>query len=156
MKCPKCQPESPGDTRFCNGCGHRLEFSCHEGWKLNPPGSKFHNECCHDLREPKETPPFDYDQPRSYTPKPLPNKIITTRRSVQGEQKLVTTLFADVANYTSMTEKLGPEEVHQIMDDCFKILMDEIQGYDVKINKFTGDEVMDLFGDPKRGLSNDQ
>jgi class 3 adenylate cyclase len=34
--------------------------------------------------------------------------------------------FADVANYTSISEKLDPEEVHQIMDGCFKILMDEI------------------------------
>lgn len=156
MKCPKRQPESPGDARFCNGCGHRLELACHEGWELNPPGSKFRIECCHDLREPKETPPVDYDQPQSYTPKRLPNKILTTPLSVQGEQKLVTTLFADVANHTSMTGKLDPEEFHQIMNGCFKILMDEIRGYEVTINKFTGDEVMALFGDPKRGLSNDQ
>jgi hypothetical protein len=45
---------------------------------------------------------------------------------MEGERKLVTVFFADVANFTAMSEKLDPEEVHAIMDGCFKILMDEI------------------------------
>ncbi|MBW2582367.1 MAG: hypothetical protein JRE36_02025 [Deltaproteobacteria bacterium] len=39
---------------------------------------------------------------------------------------MVTVLFADVANYTSISEKFDPEEVHQIMDGCFRVLMDKI------------------------------
>jgi class 3 adenylate cyclase/tetratricopeptide (TPR) repeat protein len=100
------------------------------------------------LREPKEFPSIDFDQPRSYTPKFLADKILTTRSSIEGERKLVTVLFADVANYTSIAEKLDPEEVHQIMDECFKILMDEIHRYEGTINQFTGDGVMALFGAP--------
>ena len=60
----------------------------------------------------------------------------------------MTVLFADVANYTSIAEKLDPEEAHQIMDGCFKILMDEIHRYEGTINQFTGDGVMALFGAP--------
>jgi class 3 adenylate cyclase len=60
----------------------------------------------------------------------------------------VTVLFADMADYTSMSEKLDPEGVHQIMDGCFKILMDEIHKYEGTINQFTGDGVMALFGAP--------
>ncbi len=60
----------------------------------------------------------------------------------------VPVLFADVANYTSISEKLDPEEVHQIMDGCFKILMDEIHRYEGTINQFTGDGVMAIFGAP--------
>ena len=60
----------------------------------------------------------------------------------------MTVLFADVANFTSLSEKLDPEEVHQIMDGCFKILMDEIHKYEGTINQFTGDGVMALFGAP--------
>jgi class 3 adenylate cyclase/tetratricopeptide (TPR) repeat protein len=60
----------------------------------------------------------------------------------------VTVLFADVANYTSISEKLDPEEVHQIMDGCFRILMDEIHKYEGTINQFTGDGVMAIFGAP--------
>ncbi len=51
-------------------------------------------------------------------------------------------------NYTSMSEKLDPEEVHQIMDGCFRISMDEIHKYEGTINQFTGDGVMALFGAP--------
>ncbi|NIS63101.1 MAG: AAA family ATPase, partial [Proteobacteria bacterium] len=87
-------------------------------------------------------------EPQSYTPKFLADKILTTRSSIEGERKLVTVLFADVANYTAISEKLDPEEVHQIMDGCFKILMDEIHNYEGTINQFTGDGVMSLFGAP--------
>ena len=148
MKCPKCQFDNLEGAKFCNECGNKLELACPECGKVNPLGSKFCNECGHDLRKPKEVPPVDYDQPQSYTPKHLADKILTTRSSVEGERKLVTVLFADVANYTSISEKLDPEEVHQIMDGCFKILMDEIHRYEGTINQFTGDGIMALFGAP--------
>jgi class 3 adenylate cyclase len=109
---------------------------------------KFCGECGHDLKAPEETSTLDYSKPRSYTPKFLADKILTTRSSIEGERKLVTVLFADVANYTSISEKLDPEEVHQIMDGCFKILMDVIHKYEGTINQFTGDGVMALFGAP--------
>jgi class 3 adenylate cyclase/tetratricopeptide (TPR) repeat protein len=67
---------------------------------------------------------------------------------MEGERKLVTVLFADVANFTSLSEKLDPEEIHGIMDACFKILMDKIHKYEGTINQFTGDGVMALFGAP--------
>ena len=53
-----------------------------------------------------------------------------------------------MANFTSLSEKLDPEEIHEIMDGCFKILMDEIHKYEGTINQFTGDGVMALFGAP--------
>ncbi len=62
------------------------------------------------LRKPEEPTPVDYSQPQSYTPKFLADKILTTRSSIEGERKLVTVLFADVANYTSISEKLDPED----------------------------------------------
>jgi class 3 adenylate cyclase/tetratricopeptide (TPR) repeat protein len=100
------------------------------------------------MKAPKDTPSIDYSQPQSYTPKFLADKILTTRSSIEGERKLVTVLFSDVANYTAMSEELDPEEVHQIMDGCFKVLMDEIHRYEGTINQFTGDGVMALFGAP--------
>ena len=148
MKCPKCQAENREGAAFCKECGNRLEVECPECGNANSPGSKFCDKCGHDLRKAAEAPPIDYTQPQSYTPKYLADKILTTRSSIEGERKLVTVLFADVANYTSIAEKLDPEEVHQIMDGCFKILMDEIHRYEGTINQFTGDGVMALFGAP--------
>ncbi len=122
MKCPKCQTNNRDVRKFCHSCGAKLLLICpHCGFE-NLPGEDFCGECGHDLTKPEEVPLTDYSQPQSYTPKFLADKILTTRSSIEGERKLVTVLFADVANYTSMSEKLDPEEVHQIMDGCFKIL----------------------------------
>ena len=93
-------------------------------------------------------PVIDYDRPDSYTPKFMAEKILTTRGSLEGERKLVTVFFSDVTGFTSLSEKLDPETVHQIMDGCFKILMQEIHKYEGTINQFTGDGVMALFGAP--------
>ena len=148
MKCPKCQFDNPQDSKFCLECGQKLELGCPECGKALPIGAKFCNECGCNLEKPAITPPIDYTQPKSYTPKFMAEKILTTRSSIEGERKLVTVLFADVANYTAISENLDPEEVHRIMDGCFKILMDEIHKYEGTINQFTGDGVMALFGAP--------
>jgi class 3 adenylate cyclase len=123
-------------------------MACPACGKINASGSKFCDGCGQDLREQVHAPPIDYSKPKSYTPKFLADKILTTRSAIEGERKLVTVLFADVANFTSMSEKLDPEEVHQIMDGCFRVLMDQIHKYEGTINQFTGDGVMALFGAP--------
>jgi class 3 adenylate cyclase/tetratricopeptide (TPR) repeat protein len=147
MRCPKCQFENPEGVKFCGGCGSRLEKPCPQCGHKNPPQFRFCGECGQSL-EQLPASPVDYAAPHSYTPKFLADKILTSRSSMEGERKLVTVLFADVANFTSLSEKLDPEEVHQIMDGCFKILMDEIHRFEGTINQFTGDGVMALFGAP--------
>jgi class 3 adenylate cyclase len=125
-----------------------MELHCPNCGAITLATGKFCQECAYDLSKAKETLHIDYSEPQSYTPKFLADKILTNRSSIEGERKLVTVLFADVANYTAIAEKFDPEEVHQIMDACFKILMDEIHKYEGTINQFTGDGVMALFGAP--------
>jgi len=148
MNCPKCQTENPVTRKFCRECGAKLPLMCLQCGNENLLGDKFCGECGNSLTELKEVPAIDYSKPQSYTPKFLADKILTTRSSIEGERKLVTVLFADVANYTSIAENLDPEDIHQIMDGCFKILMDEIHKYEGTINQFTGDGIMALFGAP--------
>ena len=122
MRCPECQFENREGAKFCKKCGAKLELACPKCNSDLTPDSFFCDECGYDLRKPVKISPIDYSQPQFYTPRFLAEKILTTRSSIEGERKLVTVLFADVANYTSMSEKLDPEEIHQIMDGCFKIL----------------------------------
>jgi class 3 adenylate cyclase/tetratricopeptide (TPR) repeat protein len=147
VKCLTCQFENPADVRFCVECGARLESICPRCGSRSVPSFKFCGKCGYDLRASK-APPVDYSEPQTYTPKFLADKILSTGKSLEGERKLVTVLFADVANYTTMSEKLDPEEVHQIMDGCLQILMDEIHRYEGTVDKFTGDGIMALFGAP--------
>lgn len=148
MKCPNCQHENREDAAFCLKCGEKLELLCPQCGRSSPAEAIFCDKCGQDLRKTQETHPIDYSEPQSYTPKHLAGKILANRSAIEGERKLVTVFFADVANYTAMSEKLDPEEVHQIMDGCFKILMDEIHQHEGTINQFTGDGVMALFGAP--------
>ena len=148
MKCPQCSFDNKPGKKFCIECGAKLTWKCPECGSQIEGIEKFCGECGHSLEVLKESTPVDFDQPQSYTPKFLADKILTNRSSIEGERKLVTVLFADVANYTAMSEKLDPEQVHQIMDGCFNILMQEIHKYEGTINQFTGDGVMALFGAP--------
>ncbi|MBW2115470.1 MAG: AAA family ATPase [Deltaproteobacteria bacterium] len=140
--------ENREGVKFCEECGAKLELTCPNCGAKIPLSGKFCGECGHNLRESQDTPSLDYSEPQSYTPKFLADKILTTRSSVEGEKKLVTVFFGDIANYTSISEGFDPEEVHQIMEGTFKILMDEIHKYEGTINQFTGDGVMALFGAP--------
>jgi class 3 adenylate cyclase/tetratricopeptide (TPR) repeat protein len=148
MQCPKCQFENRERVKFCEECGAKLDLECPECHVTIPPDRKFCGECGYKLTKTAEASVINFSEPQSYTPKFLADKILISRSSIEGERKLVTVLFADIANYTAISEKLDPEEVHQIMDGCFKILMDEIHKYEGTINQFTGDGVMALFGAP--------
>jgi class 3 adenylate cyclase/tetratricopeptide (TPR) repeat protein len=148
MKCPKCQVEVADGAKFCSECGNKLGMSCPRCKNANPPGSKFCLECGHDLRKPMEAKRVDFERPNSYTPKYLADKILNTRSSIEGERKIVTIMFADVTGSTALFENLDPEAVHEVMDGCFHILMEEIHKYEGTINQFLGDGVMALFGAP--------
>ena len=112
MECQKCQFENREEAIFCRKCGASLkqEIVCQDCGSPNPADSGFCEKCGHELKEPEKAPPVDYTQPQSYTPKFLADKILTTRSSIEGERKLVTVLFADVANYTAISEKLDPRK----------------------------------------------
>jgi class 3 adenylate cyclase/tetratricopeptide (TPR) repeat protein len=87
-------------------------------------------------------------EPRAYTPPHLVEKILTSRTALEGERKQVTVLFADVSGFTSISERLDPEEVHQLMNRAFELILGEVHRYEGTINQFLGDGVMALFGAP--------
>ena len=77
-----------------------------------------------------------------------PQKILNNRSAIEGERKYVTVMFVDVANSTAVFENVDPETVHQIMNGCFQVFLDEVHRYEGTINQFRGDCVMALFGAP--------
>ena len=148
MKCPKCNIDNPEGLKFCGECGSKLERKCPHCGFSNPLGFKFCGDCGGDLKLLEEAPSEEYATPRTYTPTDLAQKIINGRKHVEGERKLVTVFFADVAGFTSMSEKNDPEDIRNIMDGCFEILMNHIHRYEGTITQFLGDGLMALFGAP--------
>jgi class 3 adenylate cyclase len=57
-------------------------------------------------------------------------------------------LFADVVGFTSLAERLDPEELRSLMMSCFQTLAEEIRRYDGFIEKFIGDAILAVFGAP--------
>jgi class 3 adenylate cyclase len=105
-----------------------LEIACSECGKVNPSESSFCNSCGKELDQvPK-------DKKTSVT---------------EGERKYVTALFSDLSGYTTMSEKLDPEEVKEIMSLIFGKIAQVVTKYEGFIEKFVGDAVVAIFGVPK-------
>jgi predicted ATPase/class 3 adenylate cyclase len=69
-------------------------------------------------------------------------------RSVEGERKFVTVLFADVVDSTTMGEHLDPEQVAEIMDGAFSFLNTSVTEYGGTVARLMGDAVLAFFGAP--------
>ncbi|MCJ7541646.1 MAG: adenylate/guanylate cyclase domain-containing protein, partial [Desulfobacterales bacterium] len=50
--------------------------------------------------------------------------------------------------FTSLSEKLGPEEAYAIMDQVYEILIHSVHDYGGTVNEMTGDGIVALFGAP--------
>jgi class 3 adenylate cyclase/tetratricopeptide (TPR) repeat protein len=154
MKCPKCRAENPETRKFCRECGSKLILVCPKCGVENLPGDKFCGECGHNLTLPSEPTPreLSYDEKiekiRRYLPEGLTEKILSQRDKIEGERKQVTVMFCDMEGFTTLVEKLGPEEAYTIMDQIYEILIHKVHDYEGTVNEMTGDGIMALFGAP--------
>jgi len=146
MRCSKCGRENRAGRKFCAQCGGGLTLVCSSCQAENEPGEQFCGDCGQRIAEPAKAPPPP--EPRSYTPKHLADKILTSRSALEGERKQVTVLFADVKGSMELAEQVDPEEWHKIMDRFFAILADGVHRFECTVNQYTGDGIMALFGAP--------
>lgn len=65
-----------------------------------------------------------------------------------GKRANVTVLFADIRGFTAMSENMSAEEVSLILNEYFTEIEPIIGKYNGVINKFIGDAVMAIFGEP--------
>jgi class 3 adenylate cyclase len=73
---------------------------------------------------------------------------IATRPALTGERRIVTALFCDVVNSTSLAERLDPEEWTEFMNGVFQVLTAPVQRYDGTVGKLLGDGMLAFFGAP--------
>lgn len=153
MTCPSCgSPCRPG-IKFCEECGTRLEAACPSCGTPVSPDKKFCGACGTRLiaaepAAPSVTGDVRYAAPSGYTPPHLAERILKDRAALLGERKQVTVLFADVSGFTSLSERLDPEEVHALMNQAFERMLAQIHRYEGTVNQFLGDGLMALFGAP--------
>jgi predicted ATPase/class 3 adenylate cyclase len=121
MRCPNCGAENPAKNKFCGECGTNLQTV---------------------------TAQDRIDMVRKDIPESLVKKILLTKDTIQKERRDVTVIFADISGFTTMSEKLDPEELTNIMNECFRKLGTMIYRYEGIIDKFIGDCIMAIFGAP--------
>ena len=146
MQCPRCHAENREGRRFCGECGLSFTSACPSCGFLNEGSEKFCGGCGRSLAAAPT--PTEFTSPQSYTPKHLAEKILTSKSSLAGERKQVTVLFVDVSGFTSLSERLDPEEVHRLMSRAFDLMLAEVHRYEGTVNQFLGDGIMALFGAP--------
>jgi class 3 adenylate cyclase/tetratricopeptide (TPR) repeat protein len=74
--------------------------------------------------------------------------VLTGVASQEAVRRHVVVLFADLADFTSMSERLDPELLRAVLDRYFRLVSAIIWGYGGVTEKFIGDAVMAVFGMP--------
>jgi len=65
-----------------------------------------------------------------------------------GEKKYCTFLFTDVRGFTSLSEKLEPEQVTYIMNKALTVQQQSVQSNGGMVDKYIGDAMMAIFNAP--------
>ena len=84
---------------------------------------------------------FEIDKPKE--------KTLTLK---EGERRIVSILFADIKGFTALSESLDHEEVRNLVDQLLKIFSKCVDLHGGFVDKYTGDQIMALFGG-KRDVS---
>jgi|JI9StandDraft_1071089.scaffolds.fasta_scaffold00584_1 adenylate cyclase len=68
-----------------------------------------------------------------------------------GKIQKVTILFSDIRSFTTISEKLSPDDVVQFLNEYLSLMTDKIFLNNGTIDKFIGDAIMTIFGAPIQG-----
>jgi class 3 adenylate cyclase/tetratricopeptide (TPR) repeat protein len=72
----------------------------------------------------------------------------TALPGVEAERRQVTVLFADISGFTALSERLGAEATHDLLNRFFAVADGVVLRFGGTIDKHIGDAVMAVFGAP--------
>ena len=131
MQCPSCRVDGPDGMRFCGACGAELRLFCLACGFESPPGFRFCGQCASSLQVDSEAA-----QQGS-----APDRL--------SERRLLTVMFCDLVGSTSLSGRLDPEELHEIIDRYQHTCAEVIEGFDGHIAQYLGDGILVYFGFPR-------
>lgn len=65
-----------------------------------------------------------------------------------GERKVLTAFFSDIQGFSSISEKMDPQELVAFLNEYLTDMCDILLRYDATIDKFEGDAIIAFFGAP--------
>lgn len=66
-----------------------------------------------------------------------------------GERRKVTIMMTDLRGFTALSERLEPEQVVQMLNSYFEIMVEVVLKYNGTINEIIGDALLVIFGAPQ-------
>lgn len=78
------------------------------------------------------------------------NDILDSGNNIElgGELREVAIFFSDICGFTSMSERMDPAEVVEMLNEYFTEMTDVVFKYDGTLNKYIGDAIMAIYGAP--------
>ena len=85
-----------------------------------------------------------------YMPQHLIKEVISNDNLsiVKGKYVKCSVLFADIRNFTTLTEELGAIQIVELLNKFFNAMVTSVHARDGIIDKFIGDAIMAVFGVP--------
>lgn len=77
-------------------------------------------------------------------------RAVEEHESVAGDEREVAILFIDLVGSTQLATTREPHEVAAVLNDFFRIVVDEVDARQGLINKFQGDAALAVYGAPLR------
>lgn len=90
-----------------------------------------------------------------YVPRDLVRKLVAegAETKLGGERRRLTVMFSDVQGFTTIAERMDPEELMHITSTYFQAMTDDLLQHHATIDKYIGDAVMAIWNAPKRDLA---
>ena len=147
MDCANCGTTNSEGASFCSNCGTALKATCPNCGEPTTPGASFCSNCGTRLAE--EAAPTA-DPFARYLPAELQAKLEAARsgRTMAGERRTITMLFADVQGSTAAAEQLDPEEWAEVVNGAFERLIRPVYRYEGTLARLMGDAILAFFGAP--------
>src|SRR5690349_14249017 len=151
ITCRQCGHQNSSNMRVCAQCAGPLTNLCPSCGFENPPGFKFCGSCGASLVAttlPQDQRAATLKRLQAHIPSDLVDKILRVGQQFEGERRNVTILFTDVVGFTTLSEKLDPEQVFTIIEQVQQAFLAEIYTHEGWFDKFLGDGLMAIFGAP--------